>query len=291
MKTIVGSGPISGYNMQAARRLDRRQGAALLRRSHRRRPRLRLEQALRRRHRRSREDTELSLQDLPRADRSDLSYPRTYAAVDLALHRRHLPVATSRAVDQHGFASQPARPGRVARSLYANQWNAVGANRDVAAGKTIDRILVGYDNPKRRRHPLRRLDRRHRIVREPAAIDGSGLTDYVDTRRGTNSSGGFSRGNNLPVTRRPARLQLLHPGDRRGLESLGVPLPAGEQRGQPARAARARRLATSRARGWATARFPVMPSAGAGVAERRPRGRGAAFSHDERGRAGPTTTA
>ena len=33
----------------------------------------------------------------------------------------------------------------------------------------------------------------------PARVDGSSLVNHVDTRRGTNSTGGFSRGNNVPA--------------------------------------------------------------------------------------------
>ena len=56
----------------------------------------------------------------------------------------------------------------------------------VAAGKTIDRILLAYDDPSADRgDPVPGLDRRRRrggARRQP--IDGSSLTNYVDTRRG-----------------------------------------------------------------------------------------------------------
>ena len=52
------------------------------------------------------------------------------------------------AVDQHGAELSPRGQG-ASKTLYTNQWNAkrsrIGA---VAAGKTIDRILVAYDNPR-----------------------------------------------------------------------------------------------------------------------------------------------
>nr|BFF16778.1 hypothetical protein GCM10025730_02990 [Promicromonospora thailandica] len=74
----------------------------------------------------------------------------------------------------------------------------------VARGKTVDQILLGYDNGggavgSRFAGWLDDVT----IEAHPQRIDASSPTGYVDTRRGTLSSGSFSRGNNVPATAVP----------------------------------------------------------------------------------------
>ena len=53
------------------------------------------------------------------------------------------------ATDQHGVRADARRARRDAKLLYVNQWNNVASRiGSVAAGKTVDRILVAYDSPK-----------------------------------------------------------------------------------------------------------------------------------------------
>ena len=107
------------------------------------------------------------------------------------------------AVDQHGVGLSPrarARPRRSTPTSGTPGRSRIGA---VAAGKTIDRILVGYDNPGGTGR-LRRLDRRHRprATAGPRAATRTRPTAAITTR-GTNSTGSFSRGNNFPATAVP----------------------------------------------------------------------------------------
>ena len=75
----------------------------------------------------------------------DLEYPSTYASLDLRFTDGTY-LSDLGADDQHGVAASPSGQGR-GKILYANQWNAVSLDvGKVAAGKTIDRVLVGYDN-------------------------------------------------------------------------------------------------------------------------------------------------
>jgi len=147
--------------------------------------------------------TELSYMLFPELTGGDLQYPSTYTAVDLAF-------------TDGTYLSDLARlsPRGVGRSkvLYADQWNQqvvrLGA---VARGKTIDRILVGYDNPggsaKTRfggwLDDVRLADRRPAHHAHPS--------DWVLTTRGTNSSGSFSRGNNIPATAMPHGFNFFTP--------------------------------------------------------------------------------
>ena len=144
---------------------------------------------------RVRRDTELSYMVFPELTGGDLQYPSTYTAVDLAF-------------TDGTYLSDTARlsPRGVGRSkiLYADQWNRqVVRLGGVARGKTVDRILVGYDNrggsAKTRFggwvDDVALTDRRPERHAHPS--------DWVLTTRGTNSSGSFSRGNNIPATAMP----------------------------------------------------------------------------------------
>lgn len=155
--------------------------------------------------------TQLSYKIFPDMVSGDLSYPSTYAALDL--HFTDGTYLSDLAVkDQHGVAGSPAGQGR-GKILYAHQWNAVTLEvGSVAAGKTIDRILVGYDNPSgndgtRFGGWIDDLS----VVAHPAGVDGRDLTDFVDTRRGTNASSSFSRGNNLPISALPNGFTFFTP--------------------------------------------------------------------------------
>ena len=155
--------------------------------------------------------TRLSYKIFPDMISGDLSYPSTYAAIDLhftdGTYLSDLPVK-----DAHGVLGSPGGQGK-GKILYANQWNAVtlqvGA---VAAGKTVDRILIGYDNPTGKQNTrfggwIDDLS----VVAQPTAIDAKDLTNFVDTRRGTNASSSFSRGNNLPISAMPNGFTFFTP--------------------------------------------------------------------------------
>src|SRR6266508_777864 len=91
-------------------------------------------------------DTRLSYKIFPEHVEGDLSYPSTYAAVDLAFSDGTY-LSDLKARDHHGFALSPRGQGD-AKGLSTNQWNNIEADLGkVAAGKTVERILIGYDKP------------------------------------------------------------------------------------------------------------------------------------------------
>src|SRR4051794_8102209 len=146
-------------------------------------------------------DTQLSYMIYPQFEQGDLRYPSTYAAVDLAFTDGTY-LSELGAKDQHGATLSPQGQG-AAKTLYTNQWNFKRARiGDVAAGKTIDRILVAYDNPQGPTDFGGWIDD-VRIDGHPAARERSHPSDWVVTNRGTNSSGSLSRGNNIPATAVP----------------------------------------------------------------------------------------
>ena len=98
------------------------------------------------------------------------------------------------------------------RTLYAGEWNRkVVKLGDVASGKRVRRILIGYDNPK---GPASRFGGYLDDVRisststEPAPTH---LSEYVITTRGTNSGGDYARGNAIPATALPHAFNFWTP--------------------------------------------------------------------------------
>ncbi|GAA3451749.1 GH92 family glycosyl hydrolase [Dactylosporangium matsuzakiense] len=153
----------------------------------------------------------LSYRIFPEYTGQDAQYPSTYAAVDL--HFTDGTYLSGRSpVDQHGYTLTAAGQG-ASKVLYADQWNAVQSDIGaVASGKTIDRILLAYDDPQavaatRFQGWLDDVT----VTGTPAVIDGASRTGYVDTRRGTNASGSFSRGNNLPIAAVPNGFNFFTP--------------------------------------------------------------------------------
>ncbi|WP_177239805.1 GH92 family glycosyl hydrolase [Streptomyces monashensis] len=146
-------------------------------------------------------DTQLSYRIFPSMADGDRDYDATNVSLDLAFTDGTY-LSDLGALDQHGFPLSPRGQG-ASKALYVNQWNNVLSRiGSVAAGKTVDRILVGYDSPA---GPAKFRGWIDDVALKPVAPDRprAHLSDYVLTTRGTNSSGSFSRGNNFPATALP----------------------------------------------------------------------------------------
>lgn len=145
-------------------------------------------------------DTVLSYRIFPEMSGEDRSYSATHAAVDLVFTDGTY-LSDLRATDQHGVRLSPRGQGE-GKTLHVNQWN----NREsrigeVAEGRTVDRVLVGYDAPKGSADGPRPfsgwIDDVEVAPQRPEAPKAH-LADHVVTNRGTNSSGEFSRGTTSP---------------------------------------------------------------------------------------------
>ncbi|MEU6221074.1 GH92 family glycosyl hydrolase [Streptomyces sp. NPDC047022] len=146
-------------------------------------------------------DTQLSYRVFPAMADGDRDYDATNVSVDLAFTDGTY-LSSLGALDQHGFPLTPQGQG-ASKSLYVNQWNNIVSRiGSVAAGKTVDRILVAYDSPK---GPAKFQGWLDDIVLKTVPPDKPQAhpSDYAVTTRGTNSSGSFSRGNNFPATAVP----------------------------------------------------------------------------------------
>ncbi|MEV4497153.1 GH92 family glycosyl hydrolase [Micromonospora arborensis] len=225
--------------------------------------------------------TRLSYKLFPEFTSGDSRYPSTYAAVDL--HFTDGSYLSGRSpVDQHGYPLTGTGQG-ASKVLYADQWNLVQADLGtVARGKTIDRILLAYDNPQATEETRFQgwIDDIE-LTAAPASIDGSTLTNYVDTRRGTNSTSGFSRGNNLPITSVPNGFNFFTPVTDATSDSWAYEY---HRTNNEANLPMLQGLAISHEPSpWMGDRnqMSVMPVVGDGPLSGAPASRAVAFSHDD----------
>jgi predicted alpha-1,2-mannosidase len=223
-------------------------------------------------------DSELSYLIFPELTNNDLGYPSTYASVDLAFTDGTY-LSDLDAIDQQEYALDPQGQG-ASKSLYANQWNRklsrIGA---VAAGKTIDRILVGYDNPQGT-HLFNGWIDDIRIDGSPEQETHARPSDWVLTTRGTNSTGSFSRGNNIPATAVPHGFNFWTPMTDAGSLSW---LYAYQQDNNDDNLPEIEAFAASHEPSpWMGDRqtFQVMPSPAADVPDANRDRRGLAFRHE-----------
>ncbi|MFD8916828.1 GH92 family glycosyl hydrolase [Streptomyces sp. NPDC059569] len=164
-----------------------------------------------------RRDTALSYRIYPSLPETDLNYPATNVSVDLAFTDGTY-LSDLKATDAHGGLLTPQGQGD-AKRLYVNQWNQVDARIGaVAAGKTVDRILVAYDSrtgPAKFQGWIDDIS----LAPKPAEKRLAHLSDYASTTRGTNSSGSFSRGNTFPATAVPNGFNFWTPVTNAGSTS------------------------------------------------------------------------
>ncbi|GBG94536.1 alpha-1 2-mannosidase [Ligilactobacillus salitolerans] len=103
------------------------------------------------------------------------------------------------------FEVTPSGQGS-SRSLYYNQWNQITTNiGQVAAGKTIKRVLVSFNKPDAQAGKTFDdfIDDVKLANGSTGTTTAKNKTDYVNTLRGTNATGDFSRGLNVPATTVP----------------------------------------------------------------------------------------
>ena len=225
------------------------------------------------------EDTELSYTIFPEAAENDLAYASTFAAVDLAFTDGTY-LSDLAAVDQNGAGLSPQGQGE-AKTLSVNQWNKVVSRiGDVAAGRTIDRVLVGYDNPDGPADFSGWIDD-VAVTGEPGQPTAERPSDYVVTTRGTNANGDFSRGNTFPATAVPHGFNFWTPVTNAGTNRWIYEYQNGND-DQNRTAIQAFSLSHEPSP-WMGDRqtFQVMPSAATGTPDANRTARALTFDHDD----------
>ncbi|MEC3976845.1 GH92 family glycosyl hydrolase [Amycolatopsis sp. H20-H5] len=222
--------------------------------------------------------TELSYKVQPQFFTGDLKYPSTNVAIDLAFTDGTY-LSNLGAVDQYGFGMSPQAQG-ASKVLYANQWNQVRSLiGTVANGKTIDRVLVGYDNPNGPGLLQGWLDD-VKISATPTPPASTRPSDNVITTRGTLANSTFSRGNNFPATAVPHGFNFWTPVTDAGSSSwLYNYHTQNNAQNLPSLQAFS---VSHEPSPWMGDRqsFQVMPSAAAGVPDANRANRQLPFKHD-----------
>lgn len=153
---------------------------------------------------------ELSYKVFPERGRSS-SYASTYVAIDLIFTDGTRMSALPNATDTDGSPIS-ARGHGTKKVLYTDQWNSIHVDLSRYAGKTVDKVLAVYDNPDDGGAGQKFSAWFDDLsVQRAPATDLHDRASIVDTRRGTLSSGDFSRGNNLPATAMPNGFNFFTP--------------------------------------------------------------------------------
>ena len=143
-------------------------------------------------------ETQLSYLIFPCSNSNDLRNPATYVALDLVFDDGSR-LSTHGALDQHRIGATAHAQGE-GRTLYPDQWNDVMIDVGrVAAGRHIRQIVLDHDGPAAAFEgyvdDIRIGAQAPDMRRQPA--------DFVDTRRGSNANGNYSRGNAFPAVALP----------------------------------------------------------------------------------------
>lgn len=137
----------------------------------------------------------------------ELGWGATWVAVDLEFDDG-VRLSDLGALDQYGFGADAAEQGEE-RVLVADQWNDVQVDLSPALGHRIVGVHVVADPPAEGDHGRPAAERATgwidppRVVSAPTLPPEDDPVAWVDTRRGTNSSARYSRGNTLPITALP----------------------------------------------------------------------------------------
>ena len=145
--------------------------------------------------------TELSYKIYPVLN-SNWEFSATYAAIDVKFSDNTWISQNVALRDQYGFGATARKQGSE-KALFANQWNSVKIALGSYSGKTVTDIAFTYDNDTAAAGTIVRGYVDDVKIQDVAPINPSSLTNYVETRRGTNSNGAFSRGTTIPATAVP----------------------------------------------------------------------------------------
>ncbi|WP_091801528.1 GH92 family glycosyl hydrolase [Lysobacter sp. yr284] len=238
-------------------------------------------------------DSELSYRLFPLSARQldaaasqldDLRYASTFVALDLEFDDGSR-LSQLKAADRYGFGLSARGQGE-ARLLYPDQWNAVAARiGEVAAGKRVRRIVLVHDGALGARYGGYLDDVRIEPVRARKDKDLDKLaakhpSEFVDTRRGSNSNARFSRGNNFPAVALPHGFNFWTPTTNAGSHWIYQ----YQERNGEANRPRLEALALSHEPSpWMGDRqaFHILPAPGEGAVEFDRGKRALSFGHDQ----------
>ncbi|WP_217491385.1 GH92 family glycosyl hydrolase [Gluconobacter morbifer] len=211
----------------------------------------------------------------PVADPLSLTDPATFSSLDLLFTDG----TRASMLGAHDITGTPltAQNQGTGRALYPNQWNLVDVPLGaIAAGRTVAAIELCS-------HAAHAVPRHLYIdaisIGEAKDIQGLTPSDLVDTRRGTNANGHYSRGNNFPAVAVPHGFNFWTPVTRGNSDWLYQ----YQERNGPDNHSRLEALSLSHEPSpWMGDRntFQIMPVPGSGSPSADRTARAATFRHD-----------
>lgn len=177
-------------------------------------------------------NTQLSYKVFPQFDGDyDYEYTSTYVAVDVQFEDGTY-LSDLAAVDQYGNKMDAQSQGD-SKFLLMRQWNHVYSNiGEVAAGKTIKKILINYDKASNATTTTNEEGEEVPAnatfealfddieIKDVAPVEHERKSDYVSILRGTQSSGSFSRGLNGALVTVPHAFNFWAPTTNSGQASM-----------------------------------------------------------------------
>ncbi|WP_050697167.1 GH92 family glycosyl hydrolase [Anaeromassilibacillus senegalensis] len=167
------------------------------------------------------ENTQLSYMIFPEwtTDNYDFEYTSTYISVDLAFSDGTY-LSDLNAIDQNGNIVSPKEQG-LSKTLTTKQWNKIStylATGEDVVGKTITKVLVGYNKPSNSTGDLDAFtaDIDDIRIEDVTPVEQEHLSDYVYTLRGTNDGTHYSRGLVCPATTMPHGFNFWAPVTKAG---------------------------------------------------------------------------
>ncbi|PYD47713.1 GH92 family glycosyl hydrolase [Novacetimonas pomaceti] len=163
-------------------------------------------------------DARLSYMVFPVADPASLTDPATFVSLDLVF-ADGTTLSGRGARDWQGISLSPLAQGK-GNALYPNQWNRVFVDIGrLAAGRTVTAIVL-RTAPQAGTAPCHGYVDDIRIDAASGDNAAADPADLVDTRRGTNANGHFSRGNNFPAVAMPHGFNFWTPVTNAGSKWL-----------------------------------------------------------------------
>lgn len=170
----------------------------------------------------------------------NLNYLSTFVSVDLLYNNDNTAnnlqsLSKTNIKDVNGNGLSPQEQGS-AKCLFSYQWNLVKVDLKPLVGKHIHAITINYDmqSPDRTREYYGDLLNGDPTcdkvidgyiddvsIQDKKNIDDSSLTNYIDTRRGTDGHMDWSRGSNFPATCLPHGFNFYTPVQHARLDSSG----------------------------------------------------------------------
>ena len=218
----------------------------------------------------------------PVSQLDNLRNASTYVAIDLVFDDGSR-LSQLKPLDRYGNPLT-ARGQGAARLLYPDQWNAVASRiGEVAAGRRVRQIVLVHEGERGQAYRGYLDDVRIEpapLKKNPDKRAAEHPSDYVDTRRGSNSNSRYSRGNTFPAVALPHGFNFWTPTTNAGSDWI---YQYQERNGEDNRPRIEAFALSHEPSPWMGDRqtFHILPALGEGAPQFDRAKRGLSFGHEQ----------